>query len=74
MVLVAPLERQKTRPDWTLKLYAYEDLFNEHLEELNKFDEFTKVMKILPAILQELHNEGRCIINYFFIKYLILSF
>jgi hypothetical protein len=38
---------------------AYEDIYTEHLEELNRFDEFTKVLKILPSLLQELHDEGR---------------
>jgi hypothetical protein len=37
----------------------YEEVFNEHLEELNRFDEFTKALKILPNLLWELHNEGR---------------
>lgn len=54
---------------------AYEDLFNEHLEELNKFDEFTKALKILPALLWEIHDEGRCAIKPFSnnIKCLIFS-
>ena len=36
---------------------VYEELFTEHLDELNKFDEFTKAMKILPALLWELYDE-----------------
>ena len=40
---------------------AYEPVFHEHMEELNKFHEFTKALKILPTILQELHNVGRCV-------------
>jgi len=38
---------------------AYEGVFNEHIDELNRFDEFTKALKILPNLLWELHDEGR---------------
>jgi hypothetical protein len=37
----------------------YEAIFTEHLEELDRFDEFTKAFKLLPTLLQELHDEGR---------------
>ena len=53
---------------------TYEDLFNEHLEELNKFDEFTKTLKILPALLWEIHDEGRCVIKHFSINPKCLMF
>jgi hypothetical protein len=38
---------------------AYRDIFQEHLEELNRFDEYTKSVKLLPSILQDLYNNGR---------------
>jgi Domain of unknown function (DUF6532) len=38
---------------------AYESVFSEHLEELNRFDEYTNALHVLPNLLQDLHDEGR---------------
>jgi len=38
---------------------AYEDVYSKHLEELNRFNKFTKALKVLPNLLQELHDKGR---------------
>jgi Domain of unknown function (DUF6532) len=38
---------------------GYQDIFDEHLEELNRFDAFTKDLKIVPSLLWDLHDEGR---------------
>jgi hypothetical protein len=40
----------------------YEDIFTEHLEELNKFHEYTKRLGMFPSILQELHDAGRYVL------------
>ena len=37
---------------------AYESVYHEHLEELNNFDKCTKHLKILPALLSEIYNDG----------------
>ena len=43
---------------------AYEDMSHEHLEELNRCDEYTKSLRILPTILQELHDTvGRLVVH-----------
>ena len=36
---------------------GYKHIYNEHLQELNRFDQFTKPLGILPSLLQELHDE-----------------
>jgi hypothetical protein len=38
---------------------AYEDIFYEHLEELNRFDKFTEELKLVPSLLWGFHDEGR---------------
>jgi len=38
---------------------AYKDIFGEHLQILGKFEEHTKEHKILPKLLQCLHDNGR---------------
>jgi len=38
---------------------AYKDVFREHLQMLDKFEEHTKEHKILPKLLQRLHDNGR---------------
>jgi hypothetical protein len=47
---------------------AYKDVFAEHLQMLDKFEEHTKDHKILPKLLQRLHNNGR----YIFISILLI--
>jgi len=47
---------------------AYKDVFAEHLQMLDKFEEHTKDHKILPKLLQHLHNNGR----YIFISILLI--
>jgi len=38
---------------------AYKDIFEEHLQMLDKFEEHTKEHGILPKLLQRLHDNGR---------------
>ena len=37
---------------------VYESVFTEQMEELNRFDEYTKALQVLPNLLQDLHDEG----------------
>ncbi|KAH9972696.1 hypothetical protein BJV77DRAFT_1131087 [Russula vinacea] len=48
-----------THTSITFSQDSYEDLFKEHLQELDNFDKFTKSLNMLPMLLWGLYNEGR---------------
>jgi hypothetical protein len=43
---------------------TYKSVYYEHLEELNNFDKHTKELKMLPALLSKLYDEGRWVFKF----------
>jgi len=44
---------------------AYEKVYKEHLDELGRFDKFTKKLNILTIIQVDLYDVGWCVLAFF---------
>ena len=51
---------------------SYETIFSKHLEELDCFNEFTKVLQLLPSLLQDLHDTWWCVLQCLNLNWFLL--